>query len=173
MEADKLAASLPLDMPSIEASTGLRALGDWHAAHGRWPETAARFESVLKVNQLDAADLVAEDQLKLAVALLQTGDRRGYEQFRQAEVPRLSRPCQHRLRLPNLYSRSAAAAGYEHDPVVSSCGGNGRKEISHRWGNAFEPATLGGMVGGPGFVGVSPGAFSTSHVAIRKLGSST
>ena len=89
-EADKLAASLPLDMPSIEASTGLRALGDWHAAHGRWPEAAARFESVLKVNQLDAADLVAEDQLKLAVALLQTGDRRGYEQFRQAEVPRLS-----------------------------------------------------------------------------------
>ena len=89
-EADKLAASLPLDMPSIEASTGLRALGDWHAAHGRWPEAAARFESVLKVNQLDAGDLVAEDQLKLAVALLQTGDRRGYEQFRQAEVPRLS-----------------------------------------------------------------------------------
>ena len=89
-EADKLSANLPLDMPSIEVSTGLRALGDWHAAHGRWPEAAARFESVRKVNQLDAADLVAEDQLKLAVALLQGEDRRGYEQFRQAEVARLS-----------------------------------------------------------------------------------
>ncbi len=85
-EADKLAASLPLEIPSIEVSTGLRALGDWHAVHGRWAEAAARFESVLKVNQLDAADLVAEDQLKLAAALLQAGDRRGYEQFRQAEV---------------------------------------------------------------------------------------
>ena len=89
-EADKLSANLPLDMPSIEVSTGLRALGDWHAAHGRWPEAAARFESVRKVNQLDAADLLAEDQLKLAVALLQGEDRRGYEQFRQAEVARLS-----------------------------------------------------------------------------------
>src|SRR5271157_1270842 len=89
-EADKLSASIPLDMPSIEASTGLRALGDWHAVHGRWPEAAARFESVLKVNQLDAADLVAENQLKLAVALLQAGDRRGFEEFRQAEVARLS-----------------------------------------------------------------------------------
>jgi serine/threonine protein kinase len=89
-EADKLSARLPLDMPSIEVSTGLRALGDWHAAHGRWPEAAARFESVRKVNQLDAADLVGEDQLKLAVALLQGEDRRGYEQFRQAEVARLS-----------------------------------------------------------------------------------
>jgi hypothetical protein len=89
-EADKLSTNLPPDLPSIEVSTGLRALGDWHAAHGRWPEAAARFESVLKVNQLDAADLVAEDQLKLAVALLQAGDRRSYEQFRQAEVAGLS-----------------------------------------------------------------------------------
>jgi tetratricopeptide (TPR) repeat protein len=85
-EADKLSASLPLDKPSIEAPTGLRALGDWHATNGRWPEAAARFKSVIKVNQLDAADLVAEDQLKLAAALLQAGDRHGYEQFREAEV---------------------------------------------------------------------------------------
>ena len=68
----------------------MRALGDWHAAHGRWPEAVARFESVLKVNQLDAADLIAEDHLKRAVALLQAEDRRGYEQFRQAEVAGLS-----------------------------------------------------------------------------------
>jgi serine/threonine protein kinase/tetratricopeptide (TPR) repeat protein len=85
-EADNLSTNLALDMPSSEVSTGLRALGDWHATHGRWSEAAARFESVLKVNQLDAADVVSEDQLKLAVALLQAGDRRGYEEFRQAEV---------------------------------------------------------------------------------------
>ncbi|MGC1452749.1 MAG: hypothetical protein WA830_22190, partial [Candidatus Sulfotelmatobacter sp.] len=89
-QADKLATSLPLDKPSVEISSELRTLGDWHALNGRWAEAAARFESVLKVNQLDAADLVAEDQLKLAAALLQAGDRRGYEQFRQVEVARLS-----------------------------------------------------------------------------------
>ena len=60
----------------------MRALGDWHAANGRWAEAAARFESLSRVNQLDHPGLISEDQLKLAVALLQSdqlttsGDRR-------------------------------------------------------------------------------------------------
>ena len=64
-EADKLSASLPLDKPSVEVSGELRTLGDWHAANGRWAEATARFESVAKVNQLDAPDLISEEQLKL------------------------------------------------------------------------------------------------------------
>ena len=83
-------AGLPLNKPSIEVSAELRALGDWHAANGRWAEAAARFESVMKVNQLDAPDLVSEDQLKLAAAFLKSGNRQGYEQFRQTEIARLS-----------------------------------------------------------------------------------
>ena len=88
-EADKLSAGIPLDKPSVEVSAELRALGDWHAANGHWPEAAARFESVIKVNQLDAAELVSEDQLKLAAAFLKSGNRQGYEQFRQTEVAKL------------------------------------------------------------------------------------
>ena len=89
-EADKLSAGLPLNKPSVEVSAELRALGDWHAANGRWTEAAARFESVMKVNQLDAPDLVSEEQLKLAAAFTKSGNRRGYEQFRQTEIARLS-----------------------------------------------------------------------------------
>ena len=89
-EADKLVAGLPLNRPSVEVSAELRALGDWHAANGRWAEAAARFESVMKVNQLDAPDLVSEEQLKLAAAFLKSGNRQGYEQFRQTEIARLS-----------------------------------------------------------------------------------
>ena len=89
-EADKLAASLSLNKPSIEVSSELRALGDWHAANGRWADAAARFESVMKVNQLDAPDLVSEEQLKLAAAFLKSGNRRGYEQFRQTGTAKLS-----------------------------------------------------------------------------------
>jgi len=89
-EADKLVARLPLNKPSVEVSAELRALGDWHAANGRWPEAAARFDSVIKVNQLDALDLISEDQLKLAAAFIKSGNRRGYEQFRQTEIARLS-----------------------------------------------------------------------------------
>jgi serine/threonine protein kinase len=89
-EADKLVARLPLNKPSVEVSAELRALGDWHAAYGRWAVGAARFESVMKVNQLDAPDLVSEEQLKLAAAFLKSGNRQGYEQLRQTEIAKLS-----------------------------------------------------------------------------------
>ncbi len=88
-EADKLSADLPLNKASIEVAAELRALGDWHAANGRWPEAAARFESVIKVDQLDASDLISADRLKLAAAFLKSGNRQGYEQFRQTEVAKL------------------------------------------------------------------------------------
>jgi tetratricopeptide (TPR) repeat protein len=42
------------------------------------------------VNQLDARHFVSEDQLKLAAALLQSGNRRGYEQLRQTKVATLN-----------------------------------------------------------------------------------
>jgi len=89
-EADKLSATLPLNEPSIETSAELRALGNWHAANGRWPEAAARLESVNRVNQLDVADVVAVDQLDLAAALLKAGDRAAYEHLRQAKAGSLS-----------------------------------------------------------------------------------
>ena len=88
-EADKLAAGLPLSKPSVEVSAELRALGDWHAANGRWPEAVARFELVVKVNEFDPPDLVSEDHLKLAVAFLKSGNRPGYEEFRRCEVAKL------------------------------------------------------------------------------------
>jgi tetratricopeptide (TPR) repeat protein len=88
-EADRLAANVPLDKPSIEIAAELRALGDWHALNGRWPEAAARFQSLLKVNQLEDVDLMAADHLRLAAAFLKSGNRDGYEQFRQAQVARL------------------------------------------------------------------------------------
>jgi len=89
-EADKLVAGLPLNKPSVEVSAELRALGDWHAANGRWAEAASRFDAVMKVNQLDAPDLVSEEQLKLAAAFLKSGNRQGYEQFRQSKIARLN-----------------------------------------------------------------------------------
>src|SRR5208337_468838 len=64
--------------------------GDWHALNGRWAEAAARFDSVMKVNKLDAPDLISEEKLKLAAAFLKSGNLRSYEQLRETEVARLS-----------------------------------------------------------------------------------
>ena len=85
-EADKLLANIPLDQPSIEAATGLRALGGWLATNGRWQEAAEKFGLLVKVDQFDGPDLIFADQLKLAAALLKAGDRRAYEQFRRSAV---------------------------------------------------------------------------------------
>jgi serine/threonine protein kinase len=89
-EADKLVAGLPLNKPSVEVSFELRALGDWHAANGQWADAAARFDAVMKVNQLDASELISEEQLKLVAALLKSGNRQRYEQFRQTEIAKLT-----------------------------------------------------------------------------------
>jgi hypothetical protein len=89
-EADKLLARIPLTRPSIEIATELRALGDWHATKGRWQQSAERFGSLVKVNQLDDPEVTSVDQLKLAAALLEAGDRRSYEQWRQSMAARFS-----------------------------------------------------------------------------------
>jgi len=89
-EADKLLASIPLNTPSLEGASGLRALGDWHADKGRWQQAAKRFGSLVKVDQLDEPDVASRDQLRLAAALLEAGDRPGYEQWRQNLVARFT-----------------------------------------------------------------------------------
>src|SRR6185369_16516357 len=82
-EADKLVQGLPLHKPSVEIAAELRALGDWHATKGRWQQAAVRFGALVRVDELDGSDASSLDQLRLAAALLQAGDRRGYEQWRQ------------------------------------------------------------------------------------------
>jgi len=103
-EADKLVAGVSLKTPSIEAAAELRALGDWHATRGRWQQAAERFDSLVKVNQLDEPELTALDQLKLAAALLQSGNRHRYEQWRLTVVTNL-----------------AATAAPLPSPVVKAC----------------------------------------------------
>jgi len=87
-EADKLLATVPLTKPSIEVAAELRTLGDWHATEGRWQQAAERFGSLVKVDQLDGAEVNSLDQSKLAIALLQTGDRTNYEEWRRGMVAR-------------------------------------------------------------------------------------
>ena len=90
VEADNLLPHIALEKPSIEAAAELRALGDWHAVSGRWPQAAERFTLVAGVDQLDEPEVFAEDQLKLGAALVESGDRRGYEQFRQTVIARFT-----------------------------------------------------------------------------------
>lgn len=88
-EAEKLLAAIPLNKPSIELASELRALGDWHATNRRWAQAAEKYGPLTGVNEFDGLDARSLDQLRLATALLQAGDRSGYEQWREAVPAKL------------------------------------------------------------------------------------
>jgi hypothetical protein len=91
-EADKMLTQIPLQNPSVELAGELRALGDWHATKGDWQQAAERFALLVKLDQLDSPEIASLDQLRLAAALLEAKDRRGYEQWRQSIAGRLTPP---------------------------------------------------------------------------------
>jgi serine/threonine protein kinase len=89
-EADKLFADIPLAKPTIEGAAVVRTLGDWHAVNGRWRQAAERFATLLKVDRLDSWDQVTLDYLELGPALIELGDLKGYERFRQEGIARFA-----------------------------------------------------------------------------------
>jgi serine/threonine protein kinase len=89
-DADKLLAEIPLAKPTIEGAAVLRTLGDWHAINGRWRQAAERFSTLLKVDRLDSWDVVTLDYLELGPALIELGDLKGYERFRQEGITRFA-----------------------------------------------------------------------------------
>jgi len=89
-EADKLAASILFDQPSLESSTVLRSLGEWHALQGRWQQAADCFRQLQNVNQLDGWDILTLDYLGNAAVLAQRADVMSYEKLRQSALTRFS-----------------------------------------------------------------------------------
>jgi serine/threonine protein kinase len=87
-EADKLLSEIPLQKPTMEGAAVLRTLGDWHAINGRWRQAAQRFETLLKVNRLESWDQVTLDYLELGPSLIELGDLKGYERFRDEGIAR-------------------------------------------------------------------------------------
>ena len=129
-EADKLVADVPLNKPSIEVAAELRALGDWHAANGRWPQAAERLGSLVKVDQLDGPDLISADQLKLAAALLKAGDRRRLRTIASNRRGQFHTGIR-RQSLLDCQNRPAAAPRSGHAPVAGVRRRRVRSKISH------------------------------------------
>ena len=71
-----------------EFAAKFRALGEWNAVNGRWPQAAERFATLVNVDRLDGWDTVSMDLLKLGPALIESGDTNGYERFRQTILTR-------------------------------------------------------------------------------------
>ena len=89
-EADRLISESPLEKPSIEGETVLRTLGEWHVVKGRWQKATERFAALDRVNRLNNLDGTTMDYLRLGPALIESGDLKGYERFRQDIIARFA-----------------------------------------------------------------------------------
>ncbi len=88
--ADLVAKDLKVTRATLEGAEVFRTLGEWHAYAGRWKEAAARFSSLLQVNQLEWKDQPSLDYVRTSAAWLELGDLRGYETFRQSMLARFA-----------------------------------------------------------------------------------
>jgi Serine/threonine protein kinase len=108
-EADALLKKSPVDAvdPSLEAAGVFRALGHWNATYGRWPEARQCYILLNQANQLDNPVRIAEgsDLLTIGPALLEAGDREGYERIRLEFLDR-HLPAQNPLQAEHIIKAS-------------------------------------------------------------------
>jgi serine/threonine protein kinase len=91
-EADELLQGNPLVSiePSREASSVFRVLGNWYATYGRWEDAVQCFRLMGQATTMNSSSeiLRSADLLVSAPALLEFGDRSGYEKFREQVLAR-------------------------------------------------------------------------------------
>jgi tetratricopeptide (TPR) repeat protein len=87
-EADKLLDEISLTEPTVEGAAVLRSVGEWLAIHDQWRQAANRFAHLQEVNRLDGWDVSSLDCLRLGPALIEQGDKTGYERFRDEAISR-------------------------------------------------------------------------------------
>ncbi|PTY06446.1 serine/threonine protein kinase [Opitutaceae bacterium EW11] len=93
-DADALLQSVALGSPTVEGAAVFRAVGEWHAFHGRWMEAADRLGTLLEIDQLDGTDSSTLDYLRCGPALIQSGKVGAYRSFSERAVTRYANgPC--------------------------------------------------------------------------------
>lgn len=85
-QAARILSGLTLTRPSVEAAAAYRAVGEWYAIHDRWQEAVTCFRALLQLDALDGWDVSSLDALRLGPALINVGDREGYDRFRHDVV---------------------------------------------------------------------------------------
>ncbi|HOB32150.1 MAG TPA: serine/threonine protein kinase, partial [Verrucomicrobiota bacterium] len=85
-DAYALISQVQLSEPTVEGAAVYRAVGEWHALDGRWSQAADCFLRLLRINQLDGADVLTLDYLGCGTALIEAGRIEEYERFRHDAI---------------------------------------------------------------------------------------
>ncbi len=86
--AEKIMQEVTLRQPSMECASVFRSLGEWRALHHQWNKAAGPYALLWQVDQFDSWETTSFDLLVVAPTLVEAGDHRSYESFRQAAVLR-------------------------------------------------------------------------------------
>jgi len=89
-EADNLLNGYAPTQSTLEGARVFRAVGEWHALQGRWPQAANRFGVLIQIDKFDGWDMASLDYLRLGPAILELGDVKGYENFRDGTIARFA-----------------------------------------------------------------------------------
>ncbi|HXR49241.1 MAG TPA: protein kinase [Candidatus Limnocylindrales bacterium] len=89
-EADNLLNGYVPTQSSLDGARVFRAVGEWHALQGRWPQAANRFAVLLQINKFEEWDMASLDYLRLGPVLIELDDVKGYERFRQEAIARFA-----------------------------------------------------------------------------------
>jgi hypothetical protein len=76
--------------PTIESAALFRSLGEWHALQDQWDAVANRFETLVKVDNLDNWDNVTLDYLRLGTTLAESGRADIYGSFCKQTISRFT-----------------------------------------------------------------------------------
>jgi tetratricopeptide (TPR) repeat protein len=82
------AMKVPPTRPSLDGVSALRSVGEWLAIQGRWGEAARRFSALMEIDKLDPWGPVTLDYQSCGVVLVESGNREGFERFREEAVAR-------------------------------------------------------------------------------------
>jgi hypothetical protein len=91
-DADSLLSQVAISeiKASLDSEQALRGVGAWYAIKGQWAEAFKRFTYLWELDQRDNSWAVTDDLLMFGPVLIEMGDLRGYEEFRQETVARFA-----------------------------------------------------------------------------------
>jgi eukaryotic-like serine/threonine-protein kinase len=71
-----------------EARLSSAPLGEWAAVQGRWLRAAEYLKMLVHVDQMETWDVATLDCTRCAVAMIEAGDKQGYDRFRREMINR-------------------------------------------------------------------------------------
>ena len=77
--------------PTLDGIAVFRATGEWMALQGRWQEAAARYEALIKIDNVDPLDTIQMDYQTTGIVLAESGNREQYQDFVQMAAARFAR----------------------------------------------------------------------------------